>query len=323
MNEMVDKTRAKLRPRKGRNLDTAIETRASGITAQDIADPGSPPVAESEPTPVVESVVEPTIEPEPTADPVPEPVEETKSADMDDWVNSLTVPTQETEPTPVEQTYQSAEYDIPTEIPNNSIDLDAAAEARRLERLRGMSTIDEEVAREIYDNVLKPELDEMRASYDERVNAISGTLSDQQRRQEEYDQSRVARQRAKTNDVILEKHPHAGKILQSTEFMAFLKTKEDPYAGQSKYDILNRAYSAGDAEYVLRELDAFAETRRKPKPQASVDVNSGGAPNTSGSNTRQPMSEQQYLAKRKQIMSRRHNPGDLTKLYNQYTASQQ
>ena len=220
------------------------------------------------------------------------------------------------EPTPVLE---------PTVAPvvKTDADLDNDANERRLARLRGMSTIDEEVAREIYDNVLKPELDEMRQAYDTQVSAISGTLSEQQARQETYDKDQLARARAKTNDAILAKHPQAAKIMQSAQFAEHLKAKDDPYSSISKYDILTRAYSAGDAEYVLRELDAFAETRRKPKPQPSVDVNSGGAPNTTPASQKQAMTEQQYLAERKRIMSRRHKPGDLTNLYNQYKASQQ
>ena len=315
---MVDKTRARLRPRTGRNLDTALDTRAAGITANDIADPNA---VVAEPVVAEPVVAEPVVAEPVVAEPV---VAEPVVAEDDDWISSLTMvgdvlPGENNQPPTIPQEPVVA----PTADAPPAVDLDAAAESRRLERLRGMSTIDEEVAREIYDNVLKPELDELRASYDQQVKDISGTLTAQQQRQEEFDRNKVAQQRAKTNDVILEKHPHAGKILQSTEFMAFLKTKEDPYAQQSKYDILNKAYSAGDAEYVLRELDAFADTRRKPRPQASVDVNSGGSPNTSGSNTKQPMSEQQYLAERRKIMSRRHKPADLTKLYNQYTASQQ
>ena len=318
---MVDKSRAKLRPRSNRNLDDVLNARAASITASDIAAPTSEPTAPEptapEPTAPEPTAPEPTA-PEPTA---PEPVS-AAVVDEDDWISGLTPVAANPELVTPPPEVNTTAVELPVK-PESDKALDTSAEERRLERMRSMTTIDEEVAQEIYNTVLKPELDEMRASYDRQVSSISGTLTEQQKRQEEYDKNNLAKSRAKTNDVIIGKHPHAAKILQSAEFNEFLKSKQDPYSQQSKYDILNTAYNAGDADYVVRELDAFAETRRKPKPQASVDVNSGGSPNTSSADAKQPMSEQQYAAKRKDIMARRHKPSDLTNLYNQYIASQQ
>lgn len=320
---MTDKSRAKLRPRSNRNLDDVLNARAASITAQDIAEPTVTDAPATTPEPVEEKPTpEPVVEEKPVAKDVPAPVA-ADEVDEDDWISGLTpVAANPDLVTPPEDTKQT-KVEEPTPTPESDKVLDTSAEERRLERMRSMTTIDEEVAQEIYNTVLKPELDEIRASYDRQVSSISGTLTEQQKRQEEYDKNNLAKSRAKTNDVIISKHPHAGKILQSAEFTEFLKLKQDPYSQQSKYDILNAAYNAGDAEYVIRELDAFAETRRKPKPQASVDVNSGGSPNTSSSDQKQPMSEQQYATKRKAIMARRHKPSDLTNLYNQYIASQQ
>lgn len=323
---MPDKNRAKLRPRSNRSLDDMLNQRAANITAQDIADPKS--------IPEVVGVVEPELENNPTPEPdvetksepedkpTPEPVPATE-VDEDDWISGLTPVSATTDLVNNTPDRTPAVEPEPTPLPTTDHVIDQTAEERRLERMRSMTTVDEEVAQEIYNTVLKPELDEIRKAHEQQVSAISGTLTEQQKRQEEFDRDRVEKARATTNEKILSKHPHAGKILQSTEFMAFLKTKEDPYAQQSKYDILNRAYSAGDADYVLRELDAFADTRRKPKPQASVDVNSGGSPNTSSVEKKQPMSQQQYLAERKVIMSRRHKPSDLTELHKRYISSQQ
>lgn len=330
---MTDKSRAKLRPRSNRNLDNVLNARAASITAQDIADPTV--VLTPDATPDLSTGGSPelptggsTMPTEPEASTTPQKPEIAAAVpadeiDEDDWVSGLTPvtagqdlvdPTANSTPRDQEAPAQNAESD---KI------LDTNAEELRLARMRSMTTIDEEVAQEIYNTVLKPELDALRATYDQQVSSISGTLTEQKKRQEEYDKNNLAKSRAKTNDVIISKHPHAGKILQSAEFSAFLKSKQDPYSQQSKYDILNTAYNAGDADYVIRELDAFAETRRKPKPQASVDVNSGGTPNTNGTDKKQPMSEQQYATQRKAIMARRHKPSELTKLYNQYITSQQ
>ncbi len=327
---MTDKSRAKLRPRSNRNLDDVLNARAASITASDIAAPTAPEPTAPEPTAPEPTAPEPTAPeptapeptaPEPTApEPTaPEPVP-ANEVDEEDWISGLTpvAASPEEVPPPLE----SKPIEPPVK-PESDKELDTSADERRLERMRSMTTIDEEVAQEIYNTVLKPELDEMRASYDRQVSSISGTLTEQQKRQEEYDKNNLAKSRAKTNELIMAKHEHAAKILQSVEFNEFLKTKQDPYSQQSKYDILNAAYNAGDADYVIRELDAFAETRRKPKPQSSVDVNSGGSPNTNSSDKKQPMSEEQYAAKRKVIMARRHKPSDLTNLYNQYIASQQ
>lgn len=324
---MVDKSRAKLRPRGNRNLDEVLNARAASITAKDIADPVVEPTDNAVPTPAPEVVVDQTPpNPEPTPTPNPEPIPTpdpvaAKDVDEDDWVSGLTPVS--ANPDLVNTDPEKKPEPTPTPEPIPDAVLDTSADERRLERMRSMTTIDEEVAQEIYNTVLKPELDEIRSAYDQQVSDISGTLTEQQKRQEEYDRNNKAQARAKTNDLILDKHPHAAKIMQSAEFNEFLKTKQDPYSQQSKYDILNTAYNAGDADYVIRELDAFAETRRKPKPQASVDVNSGGSPNTSSPGKKQPMSQKQYLAERKALMSRRHKPGDLTNLYNQYMASQQ
>lgn len=325
---MTDKSRAKLRPRSNRNLDDVLNARAASITAQDIADPTVADAPETISEPVIKDnpIPEPVVE-DPTVDkeiPVPVPVPVSAAVvDEDDWISGLTPvsanPDRVTPPTDA----TPPKVEEPTPNPESDKILDTSADDRRLERMRSMTTIDEEVAQEIYNTVLKPELDEIRASYDRQVSSISGTLTEQQKRQEEYDKNNLAKLRAKTNDTIFNMHPKADKILQSAEFNEFLKSKQDPYSQQSKYDILNIAYNAGDADYVIRELDAFAETRRKPKPQASVDVNSGGSPNTSSSDAKQPMSEQQYSTQRKAIMARRHKPSDLTNLYNQYIASQQ
>lgn len=333
----VDRSRAKISRRNRPNLDQALQSRAQGITAEDIENPtkvAEETSNEEQAEPQAE-VTQPEVETKQASEPEPaEQVSEPEAPKQqdsgeDDWIDSLTVPQHEEQP---QQTQQQPQQPAPQESYQEpmveakseaEIEREEELERQRLERMRNMSTVDEAVAKELYETLVKPEVEYIRKQYDDQVSRLSGSVSEQQKRQQEIERRNQLQLRTETNSRIMERYPKADRILQSAEFAEFLNSRQDPYSPVSKYDILNKAYNAGDAEYVLRELDAFAETRRKPKPQASVDTNSGGTPNTGGSGRTKVMTESEYMAKRKKIMSRRHNPSELTKLYNQFRASQQ
>ena len=67
--------------------------------------------------------------------------------------------------------------------------------------------------------------------------------------------------------------------------------------------MLIKAYYAGDTDYVLERLDAFAQTRGKPTAPVGAEKvggNQGGSGIGSG---KRPMTDAEYLAKRKKILS--------------------
>ena len=127
----------------------------------------------------------------------------------------------------------------------------------------------------------------------------------------------------KVDAEITQKYPRdqAAKILQSVEFAQFLNSELPPYATENGYDILKRAYAAGDASYVISAMDRFKGSRAKPKPQVNADVSSGGTQVADGDKAPKKLTEAQYINERKKIMSAprgTYPPDALTKLAEQY-----
>lgn len=149
--------------------------------------------------------------------------------------------------------------------------------------------IDEEVAKELDSKMLAP----MRAELNE-LKVI--------RRQEQ--QARQTELLTKANTTIFSRYPEAERILHSQQFMDFVNSQNDPYATETEFDKLIKAYYAGDGDYVLRRLDKFVEGRGKPKPSVGVEPQHGSGGNTVGNVQKtkaKKMSESEYLAKRQAI----------------------
>lgn len=163
---------------------------------------------------------------------------------------------------------------------------------RLAEVLGSMEHVDAETAEELYTKVVKP--------------AVSGLEEEVVRLRRERDEefnARRSRTLNEVNAVLQGKYPKAANILRSREFMDFVNSNTSPYATETNFDILSRAYYAGDAEYVLKRIDEFVDARGKPKPTVGVEVprGSGGAVDVKAKS--RGMTEEEYRAKRAAIRS--------------------
>lgn len=315
------KTRARLRPR----TTSVLDAMAAKVTAGDVAEP------EKDITNVPEastadlqsdSVPETTTNPSIQSDSVPEN-EQTPTAD-DDWLGSLTV----IEPQPPAQQESTPPAPMEVEAPSNDqASAQALEDLRKAElakRFENLSTVDPEVAEELYNSVFAPTLEE-------QIKQLRETELAEMRRKVEaqeqyYQQVQQQSQQSisdKVDSEITQKYPReqAAKILQSVEFAQFLDSELPPYASENGYDILKRAYAAGDASYVISAMDRFKSSRAKPKPQVSADVSSGGTQVVDGNGVPRKLTQAQYMSERKKIMSAprgTYPPDALSKLAEQY-----
>ena len=129
---------------------------------------------------------------------------------------------------------------------------------------------------------------------------------------------------ASANKVILSRYPQAEKILQSKNFVDFVNSTNNRYSADTNFNMLIKAYYAGDTDYVLERLDAFAQTRGKPTAPVGAEKvggNQGGSGIGSG---KRPMTDAEYLAKRKKILSAprgTYKSNALKDLVNEYLTS--
>lgn len=228
----------------------------------------------------------------------------------DSWLDEL-------EPyAPPQQPVQAPQQPVQTAQPSSAASLPAdnseEAQKRRLEELiNGVEHIDTDVATEVYNRLVKPTEDRLTAEVNELRRA----------RQEEERQRRDSLVRA-ANAGIRAKYPKADKILGSRQFVDFVNETTSPYATEQNFDILSRAYYAGDAEYVIGWLDKFVESRGKPKPSVGVEVPQAGGGSPAPSAPKRGMTDEEYLAKRRAIRSApvgTYPPGALEQLAKEYS----
>lgn len=217
-----------------------------------------------------------------------QPESQTAQQEQDDsWLNDLT-------PYEAEQTHQA-----PTQQPAQPPEQQAQPEdgtdeqKRRLAELyAGLEHIEEEVAAELHDKLLTPELKQVRAELAELK---------QYRAQEQ--QARQTAIIADVNTKIIAKYPKAEQILRSREFMEYVNKTTNPYATDTEFNILMRAYYAGDADYVIGKIDGFVEGRGKPKPPVGAEPQQGGGRSgvIDAPTQKKAMTDAEYLAKRRAI----------------------
>lgn len=180
---------------------------------------------------------------------------------------------------------------------------------------RELEHVDEEVAVELHDKVISPELDKVRAE-----------VAELRRYREQERAAQQSATLAATNNKILAKYPKAGTILRSKEFMDFVNADNNPYATDTEFNILLRAYHSGGADYVIEKLDKFVSSRGKPKPPVGVEPQQGGG-RSGVSDTKEgkrPMTDEEYLAKRRAIKTApkgAYPPNALKNLVNEYMNS--
>lgn len=221
----------------------------------------------------------------------------------DSWIDDLEV--DENFRQPVQQPQQPQPVQAPP------VDTSEAAQKERLDKLLGnMEHVDREVAEELYNKVVAPVAS--------RLEAEVGEL--RRTREEEIEAKRTATLQ-RVNAEIQKRYPKSQKILRSAEFMRFVNSTTSPYASETNFDILTKAYYAGDAEYVLDWVDRFVDSRGKPKPPVGVEVSKsgGGSPDSTG--RKRQMTDEEYRRKRLQIRHAppgTYPPGALSKLVEEY-----
>lgn len=209
----------------------------------------------------------------------------------DSWLDELTP--FEFEQPPVQQTAPVAP---PQPVTANPVDDRGTEEQqRRLQELyKNLDHVEEEAAQEVYQKLVQPDVSRIEAE----LNQLK------QERQIEIEQKATAI-RAEANKKIFAKYPNAEKFLRSKEFMDLVNQTSNPYSKETQFDILSRAYYAGDADYVLTEIDKFVASRGKPKPPVGVEPQQGGGRSGVVETQRgnKPMSDETYRAKRRAILS--------------------
>ena len=329
------KQRAKLRPR----ATSVLDALAAKVTANDVAEPNKAieqPVATDEPTiqtepesaaPVQSDSVSEVETSEPgTTSVQSDSVSGDSIPDEYDWLSSLTIP---------DATPQGApEAPAPTPAPSYTADIPQATPevqapqeqsddyyAAVAEQIKSLNTVDPEVAEELYRAVFAPAMEQFKRN---EIEQVRRQVEEQQAYLKQFEQQKIQATSDRVDSEIMKHYTReqASRILQSVEFSEFLNKELPPYASENGYDILKRAYMAGDASYVISAMDRFKGSRVKPKPQVNADVSSGGTTVATGSHTKPKMTQAEYLAKRKAIMSapRGTYPANaLTKLVEQFT----
>lgn len=233
------------------------------------------------------------------------PVEESPAEDIEDsdWVDDLTI----VEP----------EQEQPQELPSTEQEVGESDEdyiARVREEFKNLEHLDAEIAEEFFDRAVNPILTRNTKRTDDKIASLEQELQRVRESTAYLTQEQQEKRYSDLNTPILERHPKATKILQSQEFMEFVNKDTKPYDHETKYQTLSRAYQLGYTDVVIAALDAFAESRGKPKPP----VNADGKASSSTSTTAKPkrMSEADFLKQRRAIMAnpRKYPQGALRKL---------
>ena len=277
----------------------ALAMFAGNVTPNDTTNPDEfeLPVQETvEPEEVVEEVTE--VEETPAEGQPETPVEES------DWVDELTI----VEP----------EQEQPQELPATEQEVGESDEdyiARVREEFKNLEHLDAEIAEEFFDRAVNPIIEHNARRTEGKIAALERELRRVRESTAYLTQEQQEKRYSDLNAPILERHPKATKILQSQEFMEFVNKDTKPYDHETKYQTLGRAYQLGYTDDVITALDAFAESRGKPKPP----VNADGKASSSTSTTAKPkrMSEaEDFLKQRRAIMAnpRKYPQGALRKL---------
>lgn len=250
---------------------------------------------------------EPAVETETDTDTV---LDEQEDEYDDSWLDGLT-PYEPTQAAPETQQVQTP----PPQVQEPVSDVGTKEQQDRLNQLyANLEHIDEDVANELHSKLIEPELNSLRAEVAELR---------QYRQQEQH-----KRQTAILTDIntkIIAKYPQAERILRSKEFMDHVNSNGNPYSSDTEYEVLMRAYYAGDAEYVISKMDNFASTRGKPRPPVGAEPHQGGRSGvTATPETGKAMSDEEYRRKRRAILSATkgtYPPNALKDLVNEYLNS--
>lgn len=169
------------------------------------------------------------------------------------------------------------------------------------------------VAKEINELVVAPQIAELKAEI-ARLKAA----------QQQDSAGRANAIRRETNAKIYKHYSRekAERILGSVEFANFMMERADPYLGDPM-KALNDAYQDGNADYVIKRLDAFVKSRGKPRPQGGAEPQQGRGQGEVGVPEGRAISDEEYRELRRKIRAAPHlyPPGALRDLSEQYQRS--
>lgn len=169
------------------------------------------------------------------------------------------------------------------------------------------------VAKEINELVVAPQIAELKAEI-ARLKAA----------QQQDSAGRANAIRRETNAKIYKHYSRekAERILGSVEFANFMMEGADPYLGDPM-KALNDAYQDGNADYVIKRLDAFVKSRGKPRPQGGAEPQQGRGQGEVGVPEGRAISDEEYRELRRKIRAAPHlyPPGALRDLSEQYQRS--
>lgn len=251
------------------------------------------------------SNVEGVEEPEVVTDEVDEPeVSAETPDDADDWVDDLTIP----EP----QLVQDEEELPSTEQDEGESDEDYIARMR--EEFKNLEHLDAEIAEEFFDRAVNPVISRTNKRTQEKIEALERELASVRASTATLTEAQQVKRYNELNAPILARHPKATKILQSQEFIEFVNQDTKPFDQETRYQTLSRAYQLGYTDEVITALDAFVESRGKPKPPVNADGKAPASATTKAKPKR--MSEAEFLKQRRAIMAnpRKYPQGALRKL---------
>lgn len=222
-----------------------------------------------------------------------------------DWTDELTL----LEP----QEPSETEAELPsTEQEEGESDADYIARMR--EEFKNLEHLDAEIAEEFFDRAVNPVIERNNKRTQDKINALERELAAVREHTSYLSHEQQVKRYSDLNAPILARYPKATKILQSQEFIEFVNRDTKPYDQETKYQTLSRAYQLGYIDEVIAALDAFAESRGKPKPPVNADGKASSTTSTSAKPKR--MSEAEFLKQRRAIMAnpRKYPQGALRKL---------
>lgn len=224
-----------------------------------------------------------------------------------DWIDELTTPP------PPEPDVTKENVELPsTEQAEGESDEDYIARVR--EEFKNLEHLDAEIAEEFFDRAVNPIIERNNKRTQDKIDALERELAQVRESTAHLTKEQQQKRYTDLNAPILERHPKANKILQSQEFMEFVNRDTKPFDQETKYQTLSRAYQLGYTDEVIAALDAFVESRGKPKPP----VNADGKASSTTATTAKPkrMSEAEFLKQRRAIMAnpRKYPQGALRKL---------
>lgn len=174
--------------------------------------------------------------------------------------------------------------------------------------------LDEDVAREVAERIVAP-----------KMQAVLQELEDLKTYKREQEAKARNAVLGDINKKIQSEFPDAAKIFQSIQFRDYVNSFSNPYANETEFEILIRAYNNGDYGYVKKYLDDFVRHKGKPKIPMSAESKGGQSAGYAAPKAGKKMTFEEYQAKKMDYLRNRHKypQGYLRTLAEEYDKSLQ